>query len=100
VAKGEICFANEVYKQREMQFIYFEVAVLLAENMASYIQNPAHVRANLCAVTDYGLEVIGQLTDDQSAWANAITDSMDEKELHSCLTTIRELIQRIDAKES
>ncbi len=73
---------------------------LVAENMASYIQNPAHVRANLCAVTDYGLEVIGQLTDDQSAWANAITDSMDEKELHSCLSTIRELIQRIDAKES
>jgi len=31
VAKGEICFANEVYKQREMQFIYFEVAVLLAD---------------------------------------------------------------------
>ncbi len=100
VANGEIRFANEVYKQLEMQFIYFEVAVLHAENMASYIQNPAHVRANLCAVTDYGLEVIGQLTDDQSAWANAITDSMDEKELRSCLTTIRELIQRIDAKES
>ncbi len=31
VAKGEIRFANEIYKQREMQFIYFEVAVLLAD---------------------------------------------------------------------
>ncbi|EPJ49937.1 MAG: hypothetical protein OFPI_21700 [Osedax symbiont Rs2] len=71
---------------------------LVAENMASYIDNPAHARAKLCAVTDYGLEVIGQLADDQSIWANSITDSMNKKELQLCLNTMRELIARIEQK--
>lgn len=73
---------------------------LVAEGVANYHDNPAHARAKLFAPTEAGLAAINRLASGQALWANAVTYSVDVADLANCLSTMRQLIARMDVVES
>jgi DNA-binding MarR family transcriptional regulator len=73
---------------------------LVAEGSASYRDNPAHARAKLFAPTEAGLAAINRLADGQALWANAVTDSVKVRGLAHCLSTMRQLIARMDVVDN
>lgn len=72
---------------------------LVFEGIAVYEENPAHARAKLFRPTEAGMAAIGRLADDQALWANSVSSSISASDLADCLSTLRDLIARMDAVE-
>lgn len=67
--------------------------LLAAEGLVEYTENPAHRRAKLVRLTPLGQEILGDITQAQIAWANALADAMPagEAEIRQALAVLRQL---------
>ena len=72
---------------------------LQTEGIVTYVDNPAHRRANLVELTARGRSVLGWITQRQVAWANDLGTRLGEAELRCALQVIhafREILERTD----
>lgn len=73
------------------------LADLLAERgQATYEPNPAHRRAKLLVPTAAGRAAVDDLRGRQHAWANAVGETVDEKELQQALDTLARIGPVVD----
>src|SRR6202042_536323 len=57
--------------------------LLVAQNLARYLSNPQHKRAQLLDPTADGRNAIAALSDTQHRWANRVSAAVGETELRS-----------------
>jgi DNA-binding MarR family transcriptional regulator len=55
--------------------------LLVSEGLASYIENPRHVRANLLHIAPEGVTALRLIQDGQRAWADRIGTEIGKEEL-------------------
>ncbi len=70
--------------------------LLVAQGLAEYRDNPAHRRAKLLAATEAGLAAVGEIHDDQVAWADRVTAGLRAEDVRHALATIERLTERLD----
>ncbi|WP_308213258.1 MarR family winged helix-turn-helix transcriptional regulator [Mycobacteroides immunogenum] len=74
------------------------VADLLVEKgLAEYRTNPDHRRAKVLACTQAGYWAVHRIALVQHPWADRIAEAIDDHQLADALTTLRRLIERIEA---
>jgi DNA-binding MarR family transcriptional regulator len=72
---------------------------LQSEGIVSYVDNPAHRRAKLVALTARGRSVLAGITRRQVVWANELGARLDEADLRRALRTVhafREILEDPD----
>jgi DNA-binding MarR family transcriptional regulator len=75
---------------------------LQAEGLVSYVDNPAHRRAKLVALTTRGRSVLDGITQRQVVWANDLGARLGEADVRRALRVIhafREILQHTDRPE-
>ena len=70
--------------------------VLAAEELAAYLENPAHKSSRLLTPTSRGRAAIARLAGRQASWANEVSRELSAKRLARCRDTLRELIARAE----
>lgn len=77
------------------------VAVLLVDHgLAEYRPNPAHRRAKLLACTEAGYWAIRRISLVQHPWSARIGSDVGTDDLRQALTTLRRLVDVLEADES
>jgi len=66
--------------------------LLEADGLARYLENPAHLRAKLLALTPEGRATLEAIRARQALWANALGAEFEESELHQARQTIDKLL--------
>lgn len=75
---------------------------LQAEGIVSYVDNPAHRRAKLVALTTRGRSVLDVITQRQIVWANDLGARLGEADVRRALRVIhafREILEQPDRSE-
>ncbi len=76
------------------------IADLLVEHgLAEYRPNPAHRRANLLACTEAGYWAIRQIAMVTHPWSDKIAAELGPEELRSTLSTMRRLVDVLEANQ-
>jgi DNA-binding MarR family transcriptional regulator len=81
------------------QSVQRQADVLVAEELAEYLDNPAHQRSKLLSPTPAGRAAIQRLLGRQHMWVNAISDGISERALTECRRMLRTLIERAEDDE-
>jgi DNA-binding MarR family transcriptional regulator len=66
--------------------------LLVSQELAAYVANPAHRRAKLLTPTDAGRRAIRQIAVEQHIWARALEDRIGEPRLSQALQTLDQVI--------
>ena len=73
--------------------------LLVGKGLAQYVENPAHRRAKLVAVTDAGLEAIGRIGPGHAQAATELAAALGIERLGECVDALRELSAALSAME-
>ncbi|HXQ53848.1 MAG TPA: helix-turn-helix domain-containing protein [Stellaceae bacterium] len=79
----------------QRQSVQRTVNLLVAEGLASLVENPRHRRAKLVALTAKGHASVHKVGLLQVEWANDIAKGMDAGELQAAVLIMRKLRQRL-----
>lgn len=66
--------------------------LLVADELALYRHNPAHVRAKLLELTPHGRAQLGRITRAQAAWANELSERLGEHPIASATAALTALL--------
>jgi DNA-binding MarR family transcriptional regulator len=72
--------------------------LLEADGLARYLENPAHLRAKLLALTPEGRSTLDAIRARQTIWANALGEEFEESELLQTRQTIDKLLALLKAR--
>jgi len=64
---------------------------LARDRLVELVDNPAHRRARLMALTDSGRTALRYVEKQQAAWATAIAERLPMSDLRACLSVLRDL---------
>jgi DNA-binding MarR family transcriptional regulator len=70
--------------------------LLVAADLATYVDNAAHRRAKLLKPTAAGLAAVKRLGARQRRWAKSIAEGLCLERLNTCKAVITELIERVE----
>ena len=70
---------------------------LAADGFVAFAENPQHRRAKLVRLTETGAGSLRTVMRRQAAWSNQLAEGIAAKDLHTALTVIRTLRERLDA---
>ena len=71
--------------------------LLVADGLARYVDNPAHQRAKLLALTPAGLDALHAIQVAQATWAQHTAAGLDPDRLTAARSTLAELTARLQA---
>lgn len=76
--------------------------LLAGDGIVEFVDNPSHRRAKLVRPTYRGQEVLGQISQRQVAWTNALSEALPfgEKRVREALEVLRHLRTEIERGES
>lgn len=69
--------------------------LLVADGLTQYLDNPAHQRAKLLALTDRGRTALHTIRVAQVEWAQTIAAGLDPDRLNVAQSTLAELVRRL-----
>jgi DNA-binding MarR family transcriptional regulator len=70
--------------------------LLETDGLLLYAENPAHQRAKLMTLTDAGKEALEAIKARQAVWANALGETLGEKELRQATDTLIAALQTVE----
>jgi DNA-binding MarR family transcriptional regulator len=84
------------------QSVQRTVDVLESEGIVDYLDNPAHRRSRLVAMTPRGREIYRKILARQVQWSNGLAEELraGQRDIRSALVLLRDLHARLETKAS
>jgi DNA-binding MarR family transcriptional regulator len=70
--------------------------ILERDGIATYVDNPAHRRAKLLALTERGREILASIQTAQRAWANDLGAAVGERNLRSASAVLGRVVTQLE----